>query len=162
MKAIVDQVSRIAVTSRAFRNDQLGLFYEELCKLTGSTKVLPMNSGAEAVESADKNRREWESRIRASPAAKRKSLLLNNNFHGRTLSVVSFSSDPQARRGFGPFTPGFKSVPFGEIEALEQAITHKTVAVLIEQIQGEAGVVIPPANCCPAHAGAMHARACRY
>ncbi len=146
VKALVEQASRLALTSRAFRNDQLGLFYEELCKLTGSHKVLPMNSGAEAVESAVKIARKWGYEVKGVPSGEAEIIVCNSNFHGRTLSVISFSTDPQARRGFGPFTPGFKTVPFGQIEVLEQAITHKTVALLIEPIQGEAGVIIPPAN----------------
>jgi ornithine--oxo-acid transaminase len=144
VKALVEQASRVALTSRAFRNDQLGLFCEELCKLTNSHKVLPMNSGAEAVESAIKIVRKWGYEVKGVPAGEAEIITFNSNFHGRTLSVISFSTDPQARGGFGPFTPGFKGVPFGNIEALEKAITPKTVAVLIEPIQGEAGVIVPP------------------
>ncbi|WP_035724661.1 ornithine--oxo-acid transaminase [Fodinicurvata fenggangensis] len=145
-EALVEQSARLTLTSRAFRNDQLALFYEEVCELTGSHKVLPMNSGAEAVESAVKAVRKWGYEVRGVPKDKAEIIVCRNNFHGRTLGIVGFSTDPDARRGFGPFAPGFKVVPFGDAEALEAAFTPNTVAVLAEPIQGEAGVVIPPAG----------------
>jgi len=144
MQAFMDQVQRLTLTSRAFRNDQIGLFYKEVCELTRSHKILPMNSGAEAVESAIKTVRKWGYTVKGVPRDQAEIIVCENNFHGRTLSIVSFSTDPNARSGFGPFTPGFKVIPFGDAPALEAAITEKTVAFLVEPIQGEAGVVIPP------------------
>src|SRR5271165_3378059 len=142
--ALVTQASRLTLTSRAFRNDQLAPFCEELCALTGSHKVLPMNTGAEAVETAIKTARKWGYEVKGVPEGCAEIIVFDKNFHGRTVSVVSFSTDPVATTGFGPFTPGFKLVPFGDIEALERAITPHTAAVLMEPIQGEAGVIIPP------------------
>ena len=142
--AMVAQASRLTLTSRAFRNDQLGPFCEELCTLTQSTKVLPMNTGAEAVETAIKVARKWGYQVKGVPEGQAEIVVFANNFHGRTISVVSFSTDPTARAGFGPFTPGFKIVRFGDLNALEEAITPNTVAVLMEPIQGEAGVIVPP------------------
>ncbi len=142
--ALVAQASRLTLTSRAFRNDQLAPFCEELCKLTRSHKVLPMNTGAEAVETAIKVARKWGYEVKGIPAGRAEIIVFASNFHGRTVSVVSFSTDPTATTGFGPFTPGFKIVPFGDIEALEQAIGPNTAAVLMEPIQGEAGVIVPP------------------
>jgi len=144
LEALVTQASHLTLTSRAFRNDQLAPFYEELCQLTGSHKVLPMNSGAEAVESALKVARKWGYEIKGVPEDQAEIIAFTNNFHGRTLSIVSFSTDQASRKGFGPFSPGFKVAPFGDIEALERAITPDTVAVLAEPIQGEAGVIVPP------------------
>ncbi|MFW2340744.1 MAG: ornithine--oxo-acid transaminase [Acidimicrobiia bacterium] len=144
MQAMLDQAQNLTLTSRAFRNDQLPLLYEELAELTGSHKILPMNSGAEAVESAIKAARKWGYEQRGIPEDEAEIIVCADNFHGRTISIVSFSTDPMARAGFGPFTPGFKVVPFGDFEALEAAITPKTVAFLVEPIQGEAGVIIPP------------------
>lgn len=144
MQAMFDQAQNLTLTSRAFRNDQLPLLYEELAELTGSHKILPMNSGAEAVESAIKAARKWGYEQRGIPEGEAEIIVCSDNFHGRTISIVSFSTDPMARAGFGPFTPGFKVVPFGDFEALEAAITPKTVAFLVEPIQGEAGVIIPP------------------
>ncbi|QCN97832.1 ornithine--oxo-acid transaminase (plasmid) [Azospirillum argentinense] len=146
LEAMVQQASKLTLTSRAFRNDQLALFYEELAALTGSHKILPMNSGAEAVESAIKTVRKWGYEVRGVPENQAEIIVCSDNFHGRTISIVSFSTDPDARGGFGPFTPGFRTVPFGDAAALEAAITPNTVAVLLEPIQGEAGVVIPPAG----------------
>ena len=146
LEAMVSQASKLTLTSRAFRNDQLALFYEELAALTGSHKILPMNSGAEAVESAIKTVRKWGYEVRGVPENQAEIIVCADNFHGRTISIVSFSTDPDARGGFGPFTPGFRTVPFGDATALEAAITPNTVAVLLEPIQGEAGVVIPPAG----------------
>jgi ornithine--oxo-acid transaminase len=142
--ALVEQAGRLALTSRAFRNDQLGPFCEELCTLTRSTKALPMNTGAEAVETAIKIARKWGYQVKGVPEGRAEIVVFANNFHGRTVSVVSFSTDPTARIGFGPYTSGFTIVPFGDIEALEAAITPNTVGVLMEPIQGEAGVIVPP------------------
>jgi len=144
LEAMVAQASRLTLTSRAFRNDQLGLFYEEICTLTHSHKVLPMNSGAEAVESALKVSRKWGYEVKGVPADRAEIIVCADNFHGRTLSIVGFSTDPAARSGFGPFGGGFKVVPFGDAAALERAITPDTAAFLVEPIQGEAGVIIPP------------------
>ena len=144
LKAMTDQAQRLTLTSRAFRNDQLGLFYEELCVLTRSHSVLPMNTGVEAVESAIKVARKWGYEVKGVPAGRAEIIACEGNFHGRTLTVVGFSTDPVASAGFGPFGPGFKVVPFGDIAALEAAITPNTVAFLVEPIQGEAGVIIPP------------------
>jgi len=146
LKAMIDQASKLTLTSRAFRNDQLALFYEEIAALTGSHKILPMNSGAEAVESAVKAVRKWGYEVKGVPDGQAEVIVARNNFHGRTLMIVGFSTDPVARGGFGPFAPGFKVVPFGDADALEAAITPDTVGFLIEPIQGEAGVIIPPAG----------------
>jgi ornithine--oxo-acid transaminase len=144
LAAMVEQAGKLTLTSRAFRNDQLPLFYEEIAALTGSHKVLPMNSGAEAVESAIKAVRKWGYEVKGVPDGQAEIIVCANNFHGRTISIVGFSTDPDARGGFGPFAPGFKVVPFGDAQAFEKAITPNTVAFLVEPIQGEAGVIIPP------------------
>ncbi|HEX2561218.1 ornithine--oxo-acid transaminase [Phenylobacterium sp.] len=144
--AMVEQASRLTLTSRAFRNDQLPLFYEELCTLTKSHKALPMNSGAEAVETALKVARKWGYEVKGVARDKAEIIVCKHNFHGRTLTVVGFSSDPSTYRGFGPFAPGFVAVPYGDEKALEAAITPNTVAFLVEPIQGEAGVIVPPAG----------------
>jgi len=146
LAAMTEQAGKLTLTSRAFRNDQLALFYEEICALTGSHRALPMNSGAEAVESALKVARKWGYEVKGVPAGQAEIIVCSENFHGRTLAIVGFSTDEQARGGFGPFAPGFKVVPFGDAAALEAAITPKTVAFLVEPIQGEAGVIIPPAG----------------
>jgi ornithine--oxo-acid transaminase len=146
LKAMVDQASRLTLTSRAFRNDQLGLFYEEVCKLTGSHAVLPMNTGVEAVESAIKVARKWGYEVKGVAPDQAEIVVCADNFHGRTTSVVGFSTDPVSTTNFGPFGGGFKVVPFGDSDALEAAITPETVAFLVEPIQGEAGVIIPPAG----------------
>lgn len=143
-EALVEQSGRLALTSRAFHNDQLALFYQEVCELTNSHKVLPMNSGAEAVESAIKAVRKWGYEVKGVPDNQAEIIVCNDNFHGRTIAIVGFSTDPAARNHFGPFAPGFKVVPFGDAEALEAAITPNTVGFLVEPIQGEAGVIIPP------------------
>mgnify|MGYP000852411149 FL=1 len=146
LAAMTEQASKLTLTSRAFRNDQLALLYEELAALTGSHKILPMNSGAEAVETAIKAVRKWGYETKGVPEGKAEIIVCSGNFHGRTLSIVSFSTDPDARGGFGPFTTGFRTVPFGDAEAFEAAIGENTVGALIEPIQGEAGVIIPPAG----------------
>jgi len=146
LEAMVAQAGRLTLTSRAFRNDQLAPFYEELCALTGSHKALPMNSGAEAVESAVKVARKWGYEVKGVPDGQAEIIVAADNFHGRTVAIVGFSTDPQSRGGFGPFAPGFKVVPYGDADALEAAIGPNTVAFLIEPIQGEAGVIIPPAG----------------
>ena len=146
LAALVEQAGKLTLTSRAFRNDQLAPFYEELCALTNSHKVLPMNSGAEAVETALKVARKWGYEIKGVPADRAEIIVCDGNFHGRTVAIVGFSTDPQSRDGFGPFAPGFTIVPFGDAAALEAAITPETVAFLVEPIQGEAGVIIPPAG----------------
>jgi ornithine--oxo-acid transaminase len=145
-KAMIEQSQRLTLTSRAFRNDQLGLFYKELCDLTHSHKVLPMNSGAEAVETVIKAVRKWGYTIKGVPREQAEIIVCANNFHGRTITIVGFSTDEQYREGFWPFTPGFKAIPFGDATALERAITPNTVGFLVEPIQGEAGVIIPPSG----------------
>jgi len=146
LAAMVGQASRLTLTSRAFRNDQLARLYEDLAKLTGSHKILPMNSGAEAVESALKAVRKWGYEVKGVPTDRAEIVVCADNFHGRTLAIVGFSTDPDARGGFGPFAPGFRVVPFGDYDALEAAINPNTVGFLVEPIQGEAGVIIPPAG----------------
>ena len=146
LAALTEQAARLSITSRAFRNDQLGLFYEELCALTNSHKVLPMNSGAEAVETALKVTRKWGYEVKGIPADRAEIIVAAENFHGRTLAIVGFSTDPGSRQGFGPFAPGFRVVPYGDAAAFEAAINENTVAFLVEPIQGEAGVIIPPAG----------------
>ncbi|WP_419663395.1 RocD1: ornithine aminotransferase [Desulfosarcina variabilis str. Montpellier] len=144
MQAMLSQARQLTLTSRAFRNDQLGPFYKELCELTRSHKVLPMNSGAEAVETAIKTVRKWGYQVKGVAENQAEIIVCANNFHGRTITIVGFSTDPTARTGFGPFTPGFKVIPFGDADALEAAIGPNTVGFLVEPIQGEAGVIIPP------------------
>ncbi|MGY3395078.1 ornithine--oxo-acid transaminase [Bradyrhizobium diazoefficiens] len=146
LAAMVEQAHRLTLTSRAFHNDQLAPFYEEIAALTGSHKVLPMNSGAEAVESAIKSVRKWGYEVKGVPDDQAEIIVCADNFHGRTLGIVGFSTDPETRGHFGPFAPGFRIIPFGDAAALEQAITPNTVAFLVEPIQGEAGVIIPPAG----------------
>jgi ornithine--oxo-acid transaminase len=139
-----DQLEKLTLTSRAFRNDQLGLFYKELCELTHSHMVLPMNSGAEAVESCIKAVRKWGYQAKNVPYGEAEIIVCENNFHGRTITIVGFSTEDLYRDGYAPFTPGFKIIPFGDAQALADAITPHTVAFLVEPIQGEAGVIIPP------------------
>ncbi len=146
LEAMIEQAQKITLTSRAFRNDQLPLFYKEITDLTGYDMVLPMNSGAEAVETAIKVARKWAYEVKGVPRYEAEIIVAEGNFHGRTISVISFSTEPLYKRDFGPFTPGFVIVPFGDAKALEQAITSKTAAVLLEPIQGEGGVRIPPAG----------------
>ena len=144
LRTMVEQAARLTLTSRAFRNDQLALFYKEICSLTNSHKVLPMNSGAEAVETVIKTARKWGYQVKGVPENQAEIIVCAENFHGRTITIVGFSTDENSRGGFGPFTPGFKIIPFGDAAALEAAITPNTVAFLVEPIQGEAGVIIPP------------------
>ena len=144
MGTMIEQSQILTLTSRAFRNNQLGLLYKELCALTNSHKVLPMNSGAEAVETVIKAVRKWGYQVKGVPQDQAEIIVCENNFHGRTITIVGFSTDKPSRENFGPFTPGFKIIPFGDSNALEDAITPNTVAFLAEPIQGEAGVIIPP------------------
>lgn len=144
------QLERITLTSRAFHNDQLGPFVTELAALAGKEMVLPMNTGAEAVESAIKVARAWGYRVKGVRDGRATIIVMAGNFHGRTTTIVSFSDDPDARDDFGPYTPGFRAVPYGDAEALAAAIDPDTVAVLVEPIQGEAGIVVPPADFLPA------------
>lgn len=144
LAAMVEQAQRLTLTSRAFRHDELAPLYEDLARLTGAHKVLPMNSGAEAVETALKAVRKWGYEARGVPAGQAEIIVCANNFHGRTLGIVGFSTDPDARGGYGPFAPGFTVVPFGDFAALQAAVTPRTVAFLVEPIQGEAGVILPP------------------
>ncbi len=146
LRTLMEQAQKVTLTSRAFRNEQLPLLYQDLNKLTGFDMALPMNSGAEAVETALKTARKWGYKVKGIPEGKAEIIVCANNFHGRTISIVSFSTDEQYRDGFGPFTPGFKVIPFGDANALRDAITPNTCAFLVEPIQGEAGIVIPPAG----------------
>ena len=144
LAALVAQAEKLTLTSRAFRSDQLGLFYQELAELTGYQMVLPMNTGAEAVESALKVARKWAYTVKGVPRGQAEVIVAAGNFHGRTISLISASTEPLYRDAFGPFTPGFVVVPYGDASALAAAITPNTAAVLIEPIQGEAGVIVPP------------------
>ena len=144
LQTLEEQARKVTLTSRAFRNEQLPLLCKELHELTGFDMVLPMNSGAEAVETATKTARKWGYKVKGIPRDQAEIIVCANNFHGRTVTIVSFSTDEQYRDGFGPFTPGFKVIPFGDARALREAITPNTCAFLVEPIQGEAGIVIPP------------------
>jgi ornithine--oxo-acid transaminase len=144
LNALIEQAGKLTLTSRAFRSDQLALFYKELTELTGYDMVLPMNSGAEAVETALKVARKWGYVSKKVPRGQAEIIVADGNFHGRTITIISFSSEPNYKDDFGPHTPGFISIPFGDASALEKAITPNTVAVMIEPIQGESGVNIPP------------------
>lgn len=144
LKALTEQAAKVPLTSRAFRNTQLPLLAQELCELTGYEMMLPMNSGAEAVETALKAARKWGYTIKGVPSDQAQIITCEGNFQGRTISIISFSTTPQYKSGFGPFTPGFVSIPFGDVAALEAAVTPKTVAFSIEPIQGEGGVIVPP------------------
>jgi ornithine--oxo-acid transaminase len=146
LEALQAQAARLTLTSRAFRNDQLPLFYQELADLTGYGMSLPMNSGAEAVESALKLARKWAVQVKGVPRNQPEIITCAGNFHGRTVTIVSFSTEPLYRDDFGPFTTGFVTVPYGDAQAMARAITPNTAAVLVEPIQGEAGVIVPPAG----------------
>jgi ornithine--oxo-acid transaminase len=146
-QAMTDQIHRATLTSRAFRSDQLGPFFEQICTLSGFDKFLPMNSGAEAVETAIKAARNWAYTVKGVPADQAQILVFENNFHGRTTTIVGFSSEPTYREGFGPYAPGFRLLPFGDAAAVERALEENgpnVAAVLVEPIQGEAGILIPP------------------
>ncbi|HWO90070.1 MAG TPA: ornithine--oxo-acid transaminase [Gemmatimonadales bacterium] len=138
------QLDRVTLTSRAFHNDQMGPFLKKVCEVSGFPKVLPMNTGAEAVETAIKAVRKWGYKVKGVPAGQAEIITCENNFHGRTTTVISFSTEAQYQDGFGPLTPGFKTIPYGDAAALEKAITKNTVAFLVEPIQGEGGVLLPP------------------
>lgn len=144
IQALKAQADRITLTSRAFYNDKLGFFYERLAQLTHKDTILPMNTGTEAVETAIKAMRRWAYRVRGVPEDRAEIIVATGNFHGRTTTVISFSSEPEYREGFGPLTPGFRVVPYGDIEALRRAAGPHTAGVLLEPIQGEAGIVLPP------------------
>jgi ornithine--oxo-acid transaminase len=147
--ALVRQAERMALTSRAFRNDQLAHFYRELTDFSGFGRVLPMNTGAEAVETALKAARKWGYKVKGVPAGQAEIIVFEGNFAGRTISIISFSDEDQYRDGFGPFTPGFRLAPYGDLPALERAIHANTVAVLLEPVQGEGGIIIPPDDFLP-------------
>ena len=144
LNAMIEQAKRVTLTSRAFRNDQLPLFYKEFSDMTGYDMSLPMNSGAEAVETAVKLARKWAYTVRGVPRHQAEIIVASGNFHGRTTTIVSFSTEPSYRDDFGPFTPGFVVVTYGDADAIQKAINSNTAAVLLEPIQGEAGVIIPP------------------
>ena len=146
IQALIAQAQRVTLTSRAFHNDRMGPFLEQLCALTGYESALPMNTGAEAVETAIKAARKWGYQVKGVPAGEAEIIVATDNFHGRTTTIVGFSTEPQYREGFGPFTPGFKVVSFGDVQSLEAAFNERTVAFLIEPIQGEAGINVPPAG----------------
>ncbi|MEV8549530.1 ornithine--oxo-acid transaminase [Streptomyces glaucescens] len=149
VEAAKAQLDRVTLTSRAFHHDRFGAFCSELARLCGMEMVLPMNTGAEAVETAVKTARKWGYRVKGVPAEMAKIVVAGGNFHGRTTTVISFSTDPRARADYGPYTPGFEIVPYGDLTAMRRALTENTVAVLIEPVQGEAGVVVPPAGYLP-------------
>jgi ornithine--oxo-acid transaminase len=146
IQALKDQADKVTLTSRAFHNDQLGLFYEKLSQLTGKSMILPMNTGAEAVETAIKAVRRWAYEVKRVPENQAEIIVCEGNFHGRTVTITSFSSAEEYRAGFGPFTSGFKIIPYSDLAALKQAFTPNTAAFLIEPIQGEAGIIIPQAG----------------
>jgi len=143
-QTLLEQAEKLTLTSRAFRNNQLGPLYQEVHELTGYARMLPMNSGAEAVETAIKAARKWGYRVKGVPDGRAEILVFSGNFHGRTTTIVGFSDDPQYQDGFGPFTPGFTLLPYGDAAAVEQAMNPNVVAILVEPIQGESGIIIPP------------------
>lgn len=146
LTALIEQAKKLTLVSRAFRSDQLGPFYKEICEMTHSHSVLPMNSSAEAIETALKAARKWGYQIKEIPDDMAEIIVCANNFHGRTITIVGFSTEKQYKEGFGPFTPGFITIPFGDADALEWAITPNTVAFLVEPIQGEGGIIVPPSG----------------
>lgn len=146
VRTMIEQAQKLTLISRAFRNDQLGLFCQEICKLTNSHKVLIMNSGAEAVETVIKAVRKWGYKVKGVPQDQAEIIVCENNFHGRTITIIGFSTNENYRNGFGPFAPGFKIIPYGDANAFEAAITPNTVGFLVEPIQGEGGVIVPPAG----------------
>lgn len=146
LKAMIEQAQKVTLTSRAFRNDKLGHLYKQLCELSGMEKVLPMNSGAEAVETAIKAARKWAYKVKSVETGKAEIIVCSNNFHGRTTTIVGFSSEQQYKDGFGPFTPGFLEVPFNDINAFRSAINKNTAAFMFEPIQGEGGILMPDEN----------------
>ncbi|MDR3477020.1 MAG: ornithine--oxo-acid transaminase [Gammaproteobacteria bacterium] len=146
VKALTDQAHTLAIVSRAFYTDKLGLFLKKICEVTGLSKALPMNTGAEAVETALKAARKWAYTVKKVPSDQAEIIICRGNFHGRTIAIVGMSSEPQYRSGFGPFPPGFKQIPYGDIKALAEAITPNTAAFLVEPIQGENGIIVPPAG----------------
>ncbi len=146
LAALLEQAQKVTLTSRAFRNDQLPLLYQELAEMTGYDMSLPMNSGAEAVCTALKLARKWAYRVKGVPRHQAEIIVFGNNFHGRTITIISFSTEPFYRDDFGPFTPGFKVVAYGDLDAARQAITPNTAAIMVEPLQGEAGVIVPPAG----------------
>jgi len=146
IKSLTAQAKKVTLTSRAFNNDQIGPFFKELCEFTGYEMTLPMNTGAEAVETAVKAARKWGYKVKGVPEGKAEIIVCSNNFHGRTISIISFSTEAQYKDGFGPFTPGFRVVSYGNLEELKAAVTSNTAAFMVEPIQGEAGVIVPPAG----------------
>ena len=146
IKSLVEQAKKVTLTSRAFNNDQIGPFFKEICEFTGYDMALPMNTGAEAVETALKAVRKWGYKVKGVAEGQAEIIVCSNNFHGRTISIVSFSTEAQYKDGFGPFTPGFKIVAYGNIDALKAAVNPNTVAFMVEPIQGEAGIMVPPAG----------------
>ncbi|MEO0293851.1 MAG: ornithine--oxo-acid transaminase [candidate division WOR-3 bacterium] len=146
IKKMKEQLDKLTLTSRAFRNDQLPLFLKKVCEITGMEMALPMNTGAEGVETALKAARKWGYKVKKVPKDKAEIITAKNNFHGRTITIISFSTEEQYKDGFGPLTPGFKVVPYGDAEAIKEKINKNTVAVLLEPIQGEGGVVVPPSG----------------
>ncbi|MEI7529887.1 MAG: ornithine--oxo-acid transaminase [Elusimicrobiota bacterium] len=146
LKALAAQARKVTLTSRAFNNDQIGPFFKELCEFTGYDMVLPMNTGAEAVETAIKAVRKWGYKVKGVAEGKAEIIVVTNNFHGRTVTICSASTEPQYRDGFGPFTPGFKVVAYGNFEEFKAAVNPNTVAFMVEPIQGEAGIIVPPAG----------------
>ncbi len=143
-KALMEQAGKVTLTSRAFRSDQLGPFYKEMCELSGYGRMLPMNTGAEAVETAIKAARKWGYKVKGVPEGQAQILVFTGNFHGRTTTIVGFSGEAQYKEGFGPFTPGFTMLPYGDLEAVRTAMNPNVVGILVEPIQGESGIIIPP------------------
>lgn len=146
VKILIEQAQTLAMVSRAFYTDKLGLFLKKICEMTGQEKALPMNTGAEAVETALKAARKWAYTVKKVPKDQAEIIVCDGNFHGRTITIVSMSAEPQYHAGFEPLTPGFKKIPYGDVDALKKAITPNTAAFLVEPIQGEAGIIVPPAG----------------